>query len=156
MAQLLSWGCCFPKSSLPSSDWQGMRSICTDSTINGIFWPGLCSCNFRKNPKIWKIEARFVPVNETPTSTWEVPPKDGWKKICSDLSQTETAFVEIYFGGLGWVRSNFFSPHFLNSLLVVESNKWLEFLFLQNWKIKFDFFNMKSTSSWNVIISRLI
>lgn len=32
------------------------------------------------------------------------------KKICSELSQTETAFVEIYFGGLGWVRSIFFSP----------------------------------------------
>lgn len=87
MAQLLSWGCCFPKSLLTSRDSQGMRSICTYSRINGIFWPGLCSCNFRINPRIWKIKAKFVPtetMSEAPTSTWEVPPKGGWK-ICSKV-----------------------------------------------------------------------
>lgn len=80
---------------------------------------------------------------EARTAIWEMPhgmdTKAGWNFRTDIFPQIQTAFVEIYFGGLGCISLYFFFR--FSSLLVVavlvETNKWLEFLFLQNWKIKF-------------------
>lgn len=114
--------------------------------ICGEFWWGLYSCKYRVKSQSLEDLGQVCPTlnetvsNEAHTAIWEMPhgtdTKDGWN-FCTDIfPQIEIAFVEIYSGGLGCISFYFF-PFSSLLVVVVEINKWLEFLFVQNWKILF-------------------
>lgn len=133
--------------------------------FRGKFRSGLHSREHRAKSQSWEdLEQVFPTLNETTrneahAAIWEMPDtEDGWNCSTDIFPRIEIAFVEIYFWGIRLYFilffSFFFPPDGGSGGGGKSTNGW-NFCFCKTGKLNF-IFNTENTSSWNVIILRLI